>query len=59
MIPRASMPGLRKSTFNWKVQDRYNELNNFKTKARNIFMINSYTIYERVKMSISHEIARQ
>ena len=37
-MPRASRPALRKLTFNYKGQDKYSELNNFKFTVRNIFM---------------------
>ena len=29
-VPRAGGPKIRQLTFNWKAQDKYNELNNFK-----------------------------
>ena len=50
--PRASGPELRQPPFDWKEQDKYNELNNFKINVRNIFMINSYNIVESKRVQI-------
>ena len=36
--PRASLPVMRQLTFDWKMQDKYNELNNFNIEVGNIFM---------------------
>ena len=46
MVPRANGPALTQPTFDWKAQNKYNELNNFRTEARNIFIMNSYSIEE-------------
>ena len=48
--PRANGPTLRQQTFNWKVQDKFNELNHFKIELNIIFLINSYNIEENVKV---------
>ena len=41
-VPRTNGSALRKPTFNWKAQDKYNKLHNFKTEVREKFMMNSY-----------------
>ena len=49
VMTRASWQTLRQLIFNWKIQDRYNELNNCKIEVRNIFLMNSYSIKENKK----------
>ena len=42
VVPRKRWPALRQPTFDWKAQNKYKHLNNFKIEVRNIFMVRSY-----------------
>ena len=37
-------PPCSQTTFNWKAQEKYNELLNFEMEVKNIFMTKSYTL---------------
>ena len=52
VVLRATGPALRQPTFKSKVHDKYNELNNFKTEVRNIFLMNNHNIEESEKVPI-------
>ena len=49
---------LRSPAFEWKEQDKYNELNNFKIEVRNRFMVNSYNIEQLGRKGRSTESAK-
>ena len=51
-VPKVSGQTLRQTTINWKSQDKFNKLKNFKIKVRNILMMNSYNIEESKKAPI-------
>ena len=41
-VSRSSGPALKQPTFNWKAQDKYDELKNFKMDVINTFIMNSW-----------------
>ena len=41
-MPTSSGPAQRQPTFDWKAKDKYQELVNFETEVKNIFMTNNY-----------------
>ena len=43
-IPRLGVAALGQSTFDWKTTDRYQELCNFKTEVKSIFVTNNCNI---------------
>ena len=55
-VTRESRPALRQPIFDWKVQGKYNELNNFNIKERSIFMMNSYSMV-KAKSANNYDMA--
>ena len=53
ILPRANGLAMREPTIDRKAQDKYNELINFTTEVRNIFMTNSYNIQESSKKMLN------
>ena len=51
-VPGARGPTMRQLNFDWNVQDKCNELNNFKIEVRNIFLMNTYSTKENKKVPI-------
>ena len=58
MMLRKNGPALQQLTFDWKAQDKHNELNIFKIKVRNTFITNSYNIEENKEGNNTYELAR-
>ena len=52
MVPRTTGQVLTQPIFDWKAQDNYNKLSNFKIEVRNIFMAKFYIIEESEKVLI-------
>ena len=44
LVERASRPTMRQPTFDWKAQDKFNELNNFKIKGRHKYSLRNIII---------------
>ena len=52
MMPRSNSPVLGQSTFDWKATNIYQELCNFETEVKNIFMTIMYNTDESDRVPI-------
>ena len=51
-LPRMSGIALKQPTFDWKAQDKYNELHSFGIEVINIFQMNSSNIHESKQVPV-------
>ena len=51
-MPRSGNPALRQATFDWKVADKYQEVCNFETEVKNIFMTNNHNTQESERVPL-------
>ena len=51
-VPRAGNPALKWSTFDWKVENKYQEMCSFEIEIKNIFLTNSYNMQKSKKVLI-------